>query len=81
LGGIVLGAGLALVLPDWLRLYAIPLLVAGVVVHGVGVTLKYRLETREGLPVWWARSLFWGCWACLFGLGSWIAAAAVAHLR
>ncbi|RZS47522.1 hypothetical protein EV685_3731 [Sphaerotilus mobilis] len=35
LGAIVLGAGLALMLPDWLRNYALPLLVVGVVVHGL----------------------------------------------
>jgi hypothetical protein len=43
LGAIVLGAGLALVLPDWLRNYALPLLVVGVVVHGLGMSLKYRV--------------------------------------
>jgi len=77
LGAIVLGAGLALVLPDWLRRYGVPLLVAGVFVHGVGMTLKYRLESRSGPPAWWERVLFWGCWVCLFGLGVWIAAAAI----
>jgi hypothetical protein len=44
LGAIVLGAGLALVLPDWLRNYAPPLLVVGVVVHGLGMSLKYELS-------------------------------------
>ena len=75
LGAIVLGAGLALVLPDWLGAYALPLLVAGVAVHGVGMSLKYRLESREGPPVWWERALFWACWACLVGLAIWIAIA------
>jgi hypothetical protein len=41
LGAIVLGAGLALVLPDWLRNYAPPLLVVGVVVHGLGMSLSW----------------------------------------
>ena len=77
LGAIVLGAGLALVLPDWLRAYALPLLVAGVLVHGVGMTLKYRLESRGGQPLWWERALFWGCWVCLVGLAIWLAAAAI----
>ena len=75
LGAVVLGAGLALVLPQWLRDYALPLLVGGVVVHGAGMTLKYRLEARGGSPVWWERFLFWVCWAGLAGLGLWIAAA------
>jgi len=75
LGAIVLGAGLALVLPVWLRDYALPLLIGGIVVHGVGMTLKYRLESRDGPPLWWERALFWLCWACLAALGLWLAVA------
>ena len=75
LGAIVLGAGLALVLPNWLRGYALPLLVAGVLVHGAGMTLKYRFESRDGPPLWWERALFWSCWGCLGALGLWLAAA------
>jgi len=78
LGAIVLGAGLALVLPRWLRAYGVALLVAGAAVHGVGMTLKYRWESREGSPVWWERALFWSCWACLVSLGLWIAAESAA---
>jgi hypothetical protein len=78
LGAIVLGAGLALVLPESLRRYATLLLIAGVIVHGLGMTLKYRLEARDGPPLWWERALFWLCWACLAGLGIWITAAALA---
>ena len=77
LGAIVLGAGLALVLPGWLRAYAMPLLVGGLVVHGVGMTLKYRLESRQGPQLWWERALFRLCWALLLALGIWIAAAAL----
>jgi hypothetical protein len=69
---------LALVLPEWLRTYAIPLLIGGVLVHGAGMTLKYRLEARGGPPPWWERALFWLCWALLAMLGIWIAAAALA---
>ena len=79
LGAIVLGAGLALVLPEWLRSYATPLLVAGVVVHGTGMTLKYRMESRERRPLWWERALLWLCWTCLVVLGIWIAAAFAIH--
>lgn len=75
LGAIVLGAGLALVLPDSLRAFAWPLLAGGAVVHGVGMTLKYRLERREDPPLWWERALFWLCWACLAALGAWLVAA------
>jgi len=80
LGAIVLGAGLALVLPEWVRAYAIPLLIAGVLVHGVGMTLKYRLEARRGPPLWWERALFWLCWALLAALGLWIAAVSLADV-
>ena len=76
-GAIVLGAGLALVLPGWLRAYGMPLLIGGLVVHGVGMTLKYRLESRQGPQLWWERALFWLCWALLLALGIWIAAAAL----
>jgi hypothetical protein len=37
------------------------------------MTLKYRLESRAGSPLWWERVLFWLCWVCLAGLGLWIA--------
>jgi hypothetical protein len=78
LGAIVLGAGLALVLPPWLRAYGLGLLVVGALVHGVGMTLKYRLESRAGPPLWWERLLFWFCWACLVASGLWVAAAEIA---
>lgn len=69
----MLGAGLALVLPEWLRSYALRLLLVGALVHGIGMTLKYRLESREGPPQGWERALFWLCWACLAALGLWMA--------
>lgn len=72
LGAIALGAGLALVAPAALQAYAVPLLFAGLLVHGLGMTLKYRLEGREEAPLWWERVLFWLCWACLALLGLWI---------
>jgi hypothetical protein len=76
-GAIVLGAGLALILPPWLREYAVPLLVVGLVVHGLGMSLNYRLQSRDGPPLWWERALFWACWVCLVGLGVWIGAAVI----
>lgn len=78
IGAIVLGAGLALVLPEWLRRYGVVLLIGGGVVHAVGMTLKYRLEQRDGPALWWERSLFWLCWLCLAALGVWIAAGLLA---
>lgn len=75
LGAIVLGAGLALVLPSWLRQLGLLMLFAGAFVHGGAMTLKYRLEKHSGPPPWWEHALFWGCWVCLAGLGIWIAGA------
>jgi len=72
LGAIVLGAGLALLAPDVFRGFAIPILLAGALVHGVGMSLKHRFEAVERTPVWWEQALFWLCWACLAGLGSWL---------
>ena len=65
LGAIVLGAGLALLAPDLLRGLAIPILAAGVLVHGVGMSLKYRFEAAERAASWWETALFWLCWICL----------------
>lgn len=73
LGAMVLGAGLALVAPAALRAYAIPLLALGLLVHGVGMTLKFRLEGRESPALWWERILFWVCWVTLAALGLWVA--------
>ncbi len=39
------------------------------------MTMKYRLESNEGPPAWWERTLFWLCWDCLVVLGVWIAVA------
>lgn len=68
LGAIVLGGGLALLLPDLLRGLALPLLATGIVVHGAGMTLKHRLESREREPLWWEATLFWICWVALGAL-------------
>ena len=47
-------------------------LVAGIAVHGLGMSVKYRLEARDGPPLWWERLLFWLCWAMLVGMVGWI---------
>ena len=78
LGAGVLGSGLALVLPVSLRVDGWTLLLAGAVVHGAGMTLKYRLETRNGPRPWWERALFWLCWAILGTLAMWLGITAVA---
>ncbi len=61
LGGIVVDAGLALIDLEAVRAYPVSLLVASLVVHGAGMTPKYRHEGRESPPVWWERLLLWLC--------------------
>lgn len=65
LGAMVLGAGLALLSPALLSGYAIPILAAGILVHGIGMSLKHRLESAARAPVWWESVLFWLCWGVL----------------
>lgn len=72
LGAIVLGAGLALLLPDVLRGFAIPILLARILVHGTGMSLKLRLEAVERATLWWERERFWLCWLCLGVLAAWL---------
>jgi hypothetical protein len=72
LGAVVLGAGLALLAPDVLSGYAIPLLVAGILVHGTGMTLKHRLDGAAREPSGWEKALFWGCWVLLALLAAWL---------
>lgn len=78
LGAGVLGAGLALVLPTSLRPDGWALLAAGALVHGAGMTLKYRLETSNGPRLWWERALFWLCWASLGTLAVWLGVSVLA---
>lgn len=74
LGAMVLGAGLALLAPELLEDYALPVLVAGILVHGMGMTLRHRLESAARQPLWWEKAMFWLCWAVLAGLGVWLIA-------
>jgi len=69
IGAGVLGAGLALLAADRLAAHAIPILLAGLVMHVWGMYDKHRLEGRAGAErLWWAELLYWGCWAGLLGL-------------
>ena len=72
-GAIVLGVGLGLLAPLLLQRYALPLLGAGLLLHGAGMTLKYRLEAGGREPQWWDRTLFWACWVILLATLGWVA--------
>ena len=71
LGAAVLGAGVALMAPQDIRAHGLPLVLVGVFVHGVGMTLKYRLEGGARMA-WWERALFYLCWFVLIALTGWM---------
>ena len=68
-GAGLLGAGIALLLAEWLRPFALPALLIGIVVHGWAMFEKSRVERDAGLeqPAWSiiTRQI---CWAMLLGL-------------
>ena len=73
LGAGVLGAGIALLLPNQLAPYAIPILLLGLISHVVGMSQKHGLEQQgEVVRVWWAEALYWLCWLALAALLVWI---------
>lgn len=73
MGAGVLGAGLALLLADRLRPYAVPLPALGVVSHASGMFAKHRLDVPGDAPrVRWAEWFYWGCRIGLTVLGVWI---------
>jgi hypothetical protein len=69
LGAGVLGAGIALLLPNQLAPYAIPILLVGLISHAVGMFQKHGLEQQgEVVRVWWAEVLYRLCWMALAAL-------------
>jgi hypothetical protein len=69
LGAGVLGAGIALLLPNQLVPYAIPILLLGLISHSVGMFQKHGLEQQgEVVRVWWTEVLYWFCWLGLVAL-------------
>lgn len=73
IGAGVLGAGIALMLPDLLVSYALPILAIGLVMHAWGMYDKHRIEEQSNvLNVWWATPFYWGCWIALGGLIVWV---------
>ena len=69
IGAGVLGAGIALLLPEFVRFYAVPIVALGLVMHAWGMYDKHRLETSAGAKEpWWAMALYWLCWLALVAL-------------
>ena len=69
LGAGVLGAGIALLLPNQLAPYTIPILLLGLISHAVGMSQKHELEQQgKVVRVWWAEALYWLCWLALTAL-------------
>jgi len=54
LGAGILGAGIALLFAEYLRQFAVPALLLGIVSHGYAMFQKSRLERLDGInqPAW-----------------------------
>ena len=69
LGAGVLGAGIALMLPQLLAPYAVPILLLGLISHTVGMSQKHNLDQQgQNARLWWADALYWLCWLALAAL-------------
>jgi hypothetical protein len=65
-GAGVLGAGIGVVLYDYLGPYGLLLILLGAFVHGWGMLDGHRLERRAGDErLAWAEALYWICWVGL----------------
>lgn len=68
-GAGILGAGIALLLPNQLAAYAIPIVLLGLISHAVGMSQKHGLEQQgQVVRVRWAEALYWFCWLVLAAL-------------
>lgn len=69
-GVALVGAGLALLFADRLAPFTVPILSFGLVIHGVAMFGKRRIERRANLPgERWIDALYWVCWLALAGFG------------
>ena len=68
-GAVVLGIGLGVLLSSFLKPFALPVLVTGLVMHALGMLLKHKYENEAAtVRLWWAEILYWLCWAILLGI-------------
>ncbi|NOH02626.1 MAG: hypothetical protein HND47_12050 [Chloroflexi bacterium] len=69
IGAGVLGAGIALLMANFLAAYAIPILLLGLLSHAAGMSRKHNLEREsQGVRLGWVEALYWFCWLALAGL-------------
>jgi len=65
-GAGLLGGGIALLLPDYLKTYAVMVGALGLLMHAWGMYDNHRLQALEDdTRVWWAELLYWACWLAL----------------
>lgn len=68
-GVALVAAGLALLFSDQLAPFTVPILAFGLVLHGVAMFGKRRIERRANVPrERWIDALYWICWLALGGL-------------
>lgn len=68
-GAGVLGAGIALLLVNFLMPFAVPILLLGLLSHAAGMSQKHGLEKQgQIIRIWWAEALCWFCWLALAAL-------------
>jgi hypothetical protein len=68
-GAGVLGAGLALLFAEVLKVYAVAILLVGLLAHTWGMFQKHQLERQvQSDSVWWVEALYWFCWLALAAL-------------
>ena len=73
-GAVTLGIGLGVLLSNFLKPYALPVLLTGAVMHALGMFLEHRLENAAtNIRLWWAEILYWVCWILLLGIIIYIA--------
>ena len=66
-GAGILGAGVGVLAAPYLGVYAVPLIVLGMVMHAWGMRERHRLDLAVRL--WWSEALYWVCWAILLVIG------------
>ena len=74
IGAVALGIGIGILLSNFLKLYALPVLLIGVVMHALGMFIEHQLENAAtNVRLWWAEILYWVCWILLLGIIIYIA--------